>query len=590
MFKHHGPGGCCCGPCKIDEFAAETVVSSDVVRSAEHPQSPYPTWLRAEVKLTAGQSAKLFWCWDDATPGDGFYCELTPQNGTTLGTLKLFRKGGSQLGDTLNVVCADTGRWHRITACYDPDANKVQACFDSADERGYVTQNQSVQSVIPNGFACGRKAGYGGNGTIRNYQYHRLWYCGTGPGYTDECHVEGDAWDYYYDLPSRVRCHNCGSCTVIDERFTGLDDGPMPCGWDTAGTNWAVSGGKASGDGKICHLFDTTSGEYLIQATFSIGALGTRGDAVSVSLTYGSSTTSATWTRVAGASPTDPDRYLVTITPGSWTSYVESPVGSITLSVCPYVVCDTLSGEVVAQEVTPGPICVTIAQPTLAGHTDATLTRMQVTKSKQMSDECPECNCLFQCQMCTDGAFPSTLYVELAGLEPFESLAYDTSPGPPPTIDCDDYNTGWYLATFHQGALECDVSHRIDYDDGTLTAASLTCGVYQGGIAGIIGPDGYFVVFDPNKFYLIAIFAMRFRVALAYPRVGAWAQFWGVEIGDAPSPVDCLTFSAEQLLWIGYTSSNLEWHASLTRRWCGGGSGGFSPVVPSTSTATVTSL
>jgi hypothetical protein len=39
MFKKHGPGCPCCD-CKIDELAAETAVTTDVIRLAVHPQSP----------------------------------------------------------------------------------------------------------------------------------------------------------------------------------------------------------------------------------------------------------------------------------------------------------------------------------------------------------------------------------------------------------------------------------------------------------------------------------------------------------------------------------------------------------------------
>jgi hypothetical protein len=67
MFKKHGPGCPCCD-CKIDELAAETAVTTDVIRLAVHPQSPYPSWLQAEVKASAGETVKLFLVWNEGMP------------------------------------------------------------------------------------------------------------------------------------------------------------------------------------------------------------------------------------------------------------------------------------------------------------------------------------------------------------------------------------------------------------------------------------------------------------------------------------------------------------------------------------------
>jgi len=62
MFQ---PGQPCCGVCVIDSFSAETIVTADVIRPAEHPQSPYPTWLQAEVKASVGETVKLFLVWNE---------------------------------------------------------------------------------------------------------------------------------------------------------------------------------------------------------------------------------------------------------------------------------------------------------------------------------------------------------------------------------------------------------------------------------------------------------------------------------------------------------------------------------------------
>lgn len=639
------PAKCCCGPCVIDHYATETAFTAGVIRSAQHPQSPYPTWLQAEVKAVDGAVARLYLAWDESTPGDGLYIEFTPQDGATNGTLKLYRKDGTQLGTTLQLLCADETYWHRITACYDPDTDEFTACFDARDARDYVVQGQCVSATVPSGFAAGRKAGYGGTGSIKNYRFERLWYIGAGseqpcceptieetqlgrdpgagpivcfdfsglptppatatlnikfpdgsygtvdidiymnandvrsafeaaataagypagghysvtqtgdtfcieatgefdgtaiaeggypatfveidigldpsarlsytPGtetgfnseqtitlpvplpvppcayalqFDDETtssldetttaaemqtalealttigsgnvsvtgstggpyvvefigtlglqdvslltsistdpdqtclDCDGDYYngDYYsVDNCPRTVCHRCGSpsCTVVSETFTGIPGdintpGDMPCGWDAVGTNWQVVDGAATGDGAVCHKFDTTAGSYIVEATFDLGHLEVQGDAVTVSITYGSATASLTITRVAGALPGDPDRYFHEWIPSDFDSYYTSDYdASVTLKICPSLICHDKTSDVSSlATITPGPVCVSITQPTMSGHEDASLIAFSITKSYQMDANCPACTCRVDCSDCE---FPAYIFVEI---------------------------------------------------------------------------------------------------------------------------------------------------------------------------------
>jgi len=691
-------------------LATETAFTEDVIRIAEHPQAPYPAWLQAEVKAAVGDTLKLFLAWDESTLGDGIYIEFTPQDGATNGTLKLYRKDGTQLGTTLQLLCANEAYWHLITACYDPDTDEFTACFDARDARGYVVRGQCVSATVPTGFTAGRKAGYGGDGWIRNYKYDRLWYIGEGieqpccvpeiaetqagmlpntppsatvtggsgcygnltlafvgpypqdaeladvsvympPSGTDlssfvselnntastngwdvtyaatyvdgvltitctpgesiafddivsnwvsdptGCDVtltlnpgseagqnekqsitlpetpcpftltfggetttgltetstaaeiqaalealstigegnvtvtgsaggpfvvefvgtlelqpiaaltgsandetcvdcDGDYYGYYADECPRTVCHRCGSpsCTVVSESFAGIEGteaepGDMPCGWDAEGTDWGVVDGKATGNGEVCHNYDTTGGSYYVSAEFDFGHLETLGDSVTVSLTHGDRTVSLTYTRVVGqpwtvigyastnlltfsgfaATPENgtavtfsvggggalpaplvvgttyyirdksgnsvkvaatlggdaidlttnssapvfcddpPDRYELTSNiPGSSAQYLAEMV-SLPMNICPSLIC--VGTDYVLEVVTPGPVCVSIIQPTLSGHEDASLTSLTITHGySETRPDCPACTCKITCNDCEN---PFFAYVDL---------------------------------------------------------------------------------------------------------------------------------------------------------------------------------
>lgn len=212
--------GCpCCDPCNIDAFTAELEIedaNETTIRPAEHPQSPYPTWLQAEAKVENGAIAKLCFLWDDSSPGDGLYLEFIPDDPTaTSGQISVYTKADSKIAGPWYITGAVSSVWHTITICYDPDTdpNEMVITFDP-DGETYPTQSFNV--MLPTGMTVGRKAGHGtGNGTgsvwFRNYKFDRMWYCGTSP-YTSDCHELMDDWDYYYDLPQRTECHECTRC------------------------------------------------------------------------------------------------------------------------------------------------------------------------------------------------------------------------------------------------------------------------------------------------------------------------------------------------------------------------------------------
>lgn len=436
IFKH-APGCPCCDECKclIDSFTDAVDVTdkdSKTIRPTLHPQHPYPAWLRAEIELDPGNVARLYFAWDDSDPGDGFYIEITPQDGTTKGTLKLFRKGGTQIGDTLELLCAlpnpdgDSGTdlWHRVTACYDPDEDEVKVIFDAADERGWIIQNQELAAAVPSGFAAGRQAGYGtgsghtGTVSFRSYRFERLWYCEDEQGCTEDC----PSGYYYYDPPERTVCRTCGGCTIVDEDFSGLPDGDMPCGWDSDGTNWEVSGGAATGDGQIDHMweFPVDRSGHQITADFKIGTLANDGDSVTVSV-ESTDSLSAKLERLSSMV------FRVTWTPSSMPSsdHVGNQPDQIILHRTERSGCVELlrggfllAGYGVSRAAATGAAGVSITQPTGTGSEDAALQSFTIRKTRESDPACdPQCSAL-TCTYCRDSEWPTEVGVMLDGFAP----------------------------------------------------------------------------------------------------------------------------------------------------------------------------
>jgi len=222
-----------------------TAANSTTIHSKQHPQSPYPTWLTVEVKVEAGAIDRLFILWDDSTPGDGIYLEFESDTPTaTSGTITVYQKDGTQIGDPWFVLGAVSDEWHVFTICYDPDTDPEEMVITIDPAGAYPAQSLNV--LLPAGMTIGRKSGYGtGSGTgsvwFQNYSFERLWYCGNG---TEDCHELGDAWDYDYDTPERIACHTCTRCSAGPRISTAAD-------WEVVSGTWTWPSRTTSSDARI---------------------------------------------------------------------------------------------------------------------------------------------------------------------------------------------------------------------------------------------------------------------------------------------------------------------------------------------------
>ena len=243
------PAKCCCDPCSpLDSFSSEIeVAAADVttIRSVQHPQSPYSTWLTVEVKAATGALARVFVLWDDGTPGDGIYLEFEPDAPTaTSGTVTIYRKDGTQIGDPWFVLGAVSDEWHVFTICYDPDTDPEEMVITIDPAGTYPAQSLNV--LLPTGMTLGRKAGYGtGSGTgsawFQNYSFERLWYCGDG---TEDCHQLEDDWDYGNELPQRTYCHACTRCPAGPRIGVSGD-------WEVVSGTWTWPARTTSTDARL---------------------------------------------------------------------------------------------------------------------------------------------------------------------------------------------------------------------------------------------------------------------------------------------------------------------------------------------------
>lgn len=252
-WKKGNPGCGCCDPCEpLDAVAGPVEITdalSTTIRSKQHPQSPYPTWLQTQVKVANGAIARIFLLWDDSTPGDGIYIEFIPDDPTaTSGQINVYSKDDTKIVGPWFIMGAVSDEWHTITICYDPDTDQEEMVI-TFDPAGDTYAAQSFNVLLPNEMTIGRKAGYGtGNGIgsvwFQSYTFERLWYCGNG---TEECHELGDDWDFYYDLPDRTYCHTCTRCPAGPRATVEAD-------WNVLSGTWTFSGVGAatnSSDAKI---------------------------------------------------------------------------------------------------------------------------------------------------------------------------------------------------------------------------------------------------------------------------------------------------------------------------------------------------
>lgn len=253
LFRH-APGCPCCDHCRIDSFTAEIEVSTanaTTIRSAVHPQVPYPSWLRADVKAETTAIVRLFFLWDDSTPGDGIYVEFIPDSPTSeAGSISVYTKDDTRIAGPWYVYGGVSDAWHTITLCYDPDTDpeEMVITFEPAGTYYDTTPAQSFNVLLPDTFTVGTKSGYGsGNGSgsvwFKDYTFDRLWYCGSSP-YASDCHELGDDWDYYNDLPARTTCHPCTRCPAGPRISTESD-------WLAVSGSWTWPARTTSSDARL---------------------------------------------------------------------------------------------------------------------------------------------------------------------------------------------------------------------------------------------------------------------------------------------------------------------------------------------------
>lgn len=243
------PAACCCDPCSpLDSFSSEVeVASADVttIRSKQHPQSPYPTWLTVGVKVSSGAVARIFVLWDDGTPGDGIYIAFEPDTPTaTSGTVTVYRKDGTQIGYPWFVLGAVSDEYHAFTICYDPDTDPEEMAITVDPAGSYPAQSMNI--LLPSGMTIGRKSGYGtGSGTgsvwFQDYSFERLWYCGNG---TEDCHELEDDWDYTNTLPTRTYCRPCTRCPAGPRQGVAGD-------WTVVAGTWLWPAQTTSTDARL---------------------------------------------------------------------------------------------------------------------------------------------------------------------------------------------------------------------------------------------------------------------------------------------------------------------------------------------------
>jgi hypothetical protein len=273
-MKRRWQVGCpCCDPCRIDWFAPSVEISTanaTTIRSAVHPQSPYPSWLRVDVKAETTAIVRLFVLWDDSTPGDGIYVEFTPDSPTSeAGTINVYTKDDTLIAGPWYVYGGVSDAWHTITLCYDPDTDpeEMVITFEPAGTYYDTTPTQAFNVLLPDTFTVGTKAGYGsgaGSGSVwfKDYTFDRLWYCGSSP-YASDCHESLDDWDEYNTLPARTICHPCTRCPSGPSTL-------QTSNWRQLAGTWAFSS-----SGALLTGTDGKAVSYAGQSAFEVCATAT---------------------------------------------------------------------------------------------------------------------------------------------------------------------------------------------------------------------------------------------------------------------------------------------------------------------------
>ncbi len=209
-FAYHG-----------DPFSAIQISNASETATANtpHPQSPYPPRVQIEFYGdNIGSQVRVIL-------GGAIVVQVTVGDGTSDLDI-LDASDDSELVETRECVGVDRNEWHRLTVCYDPDSGLVYAeLLDiSADATAGLGAYYSPGGALGAYAAFGTGPSHVDNVYVRNFRFWRLWYCGSSP-YTEDCHVKGDDWDYYYDTPERIKCFDCSECACPTWCNTGTQLG-----------------------------------------------------------------------------------------------------------------------------------------------------------------------------------------------------------------------------------------------------------------------------------------------------------------------------------------------------------------------------
>lgn len=567
------PAKCCCGPCEIDHYATETAFTSDVIRSAVHPQSPYPAWLQAEVKAAVGNTLKLFLAWNEASPGDGLYIEFIPADGAVDGTLKLFRKDATQLGTTMILPCVEADIWHRITACYGPDRKTLTVRFEARDALGVVIFDQCTTADVPADFVAGTKAGYGGTGSIKNYQYDRLWYCGD-PPYTEDCHAFGDDWDAYYNLPPRTICHECClTCDLWEGTFASID-----CDW-TLTSGDSPTGGVFTTAGWITAKY-TIADPTEATVTWTLATTWMDGLAVgdTVEFIYGAYSLVLLFESVTGLGV---PVYRATLTSVTGASITATVALFRTLSMC--IELSSVGNWLVIANMGSGVSLTGLGTTTptgdfglkvtyTGGGTGVTLETVNVVRNGLVQTEtdqlvCPGCTTV--CTRCIDSQWPAQMIAEIEGLEAWQDISACGVAGL--SFDCNSLNAPHYLTATPQ--LQCVSSIRVYAPSGSgerVVYSDVTAKIiYYNQFPTIWTSASTFYTGIVGHYYLLVTLAQYIS---ASPQPFTWYQYWAKDLTAAygSDPFNC-EFVEEECAWIGAYRTPPSFVIYPSRRYCGGG-------------------
>lgn len=637
-------------------FAIQVSAAAQIATKEEpHPQPPYPPYAQIEFYGdNIGSQARLI-VGGDLVAGvldtsTAIAAQVTlGDNCSTLELIDL--SDDSAITPPLLMWGIDRNEWHRLTLCYDPDTGNAKATVRSLaiGAETYAIFGTYSTGLIGSYAAFGTGPTSVDNVYFRKFYFYRLWYCGDSP-YTSDCHTEGDAWDAYYELPTRSYCFRCDP---FCEEWTSQPAIDEACLWTV--TSGSMSAGVLASPASAATFNQELPARAMNAFSASLQVAtdwpdnGVVGDSFTLSVGGGAVTVTETITAI------DPVTREITVettltgaTPGVLTdSYIWSEPGGITLCI---------ENNVVTANETYGTLAAPLASTeisfSISSATDIELSNLwvnalgYVTTSDGTRLECGYCS--RPCQFCSD-AFPSGVLVEISGLEAFQSLVTDTveweyycandlgecpdelelpartvTRNYTPSIDCDSFNTAFYLeATVN---TSCQAYFDAAVDSGAQRSCTITCPnplypwyVDGGGdcqetplilytnvdyvehvdiicdlrkcwASGLYSPaEAWGVTFALKAGFSLVLNHIYLRVAMRWKINNAdwgaatyWYQLWLTDLGT--SPVPCLEFNQKELEWVG------NWDNG-PRRYCGGGwIGGLTDVIVSASIAKVTSL